>query len=197
MKSIEEVSEWIQSRQSLFPAQMQENVKIPDEDIWRLLKNANYAPSHKRTEPWRYIVFSEQGKVALLDKMKSITLKYNPELNTDADKIKKLELRKYQNSHFIAICMRRDKKERVPEFEEEYAVACSVQNILLSMKALNIIGYWSTSKLAFTPEMANYLKLKEKDKCLGFLMLGVPKDGLPIITKEQMSPIEDKVIWHN
>jgi nitroreductase len=195
MKSIEEVSAWIQSRQSLFPAQMQESASIPDEDIWKLLENANYAPSHKRTEPWRYVVFSGQGKKDLFNQIISISIALKPELTHESEKIKKLELRKSIVSHAIAICMKRDSKECIPEFEEEYAVACSVQNMLLSMKALNIIGYWSTGKAFFSPEMKEFLNLKGPDKCLGFLFLGKPKEGLPEINKKQMSSIKDKVIW--
>lgn len=195
MKSIEEVSTWIQSRQSLFPAQMEVGATIPDADIWKLLDNANYAPSHKRTEPWRYVVFSDQSKVDFFDKMISISMIQDPELTFNSNKVKKLNQRKNIVSHVIAICMKRDENECVPEFEEEYAVSCSVQNILLSMKALNIIGYWSTGKTAFSSSMKEYLNLNKKDKCLGFLILGVPKQGLPEIRREQMSPIEDKVDW--
>jgi nitroreductase len=195
MKSIEEVSNWIKSRQSLFPAQMQEKAIIPDADIWKLLENANYAPSHKRTEPWRFVVFSNQEKTKLFDKIISISLILNPELTLDSEKIKKIESRKGFVSNAIAICMKRDTKESIPEFEEEYSVACSVQNILLSMKALNIIGYWSTAKPFFSQEMKEYLNLTNADKCLGFLFLGKPKDNLPEINKKQMTPIEEKVIW--
>ena len=91
--------------------------------------------------------------------------------------------------------MKRDPQKRVPRQEEEYAVACSVQNILLSMKALNIIGYWGTGKIAFSKQMKAYLNLAEEDQCMGFLQLGVPKEGLPDIPKKQMSGIETKVEW--
>lgn len=195
MKTIEEVSNWIKSRQSFYPAQMLEGAKIPDESIWKLLENANYAPSHKRTEPWRYIVFSEQAKMDLVDKMVEIFIKITPEITLEAERAKKLLKRKVVLSHIIAVCMKRDPKESIPEFEEEYAVACSVQNILLSMKALNIVGYWSTGKIAFTEEMKDYLSLSGKDKCLGFLLLGVPKPNLPEIPKKQMSSIQEKVTW--
>lgn len=195
MNSIEDVSAWIKSRKSFYPAQMQEGARIPDEDIWKLLENANYAPSHRRTEPWRYVVFADQSKIDLIDKMVEIFIEITPEMTIDSERAQKLLKRKNKVSHMIAVCMNRDEKESVPEFEEEYAVACSVQNILLSMKALNIIGYWSTGKLAFSDEMRSYLKLEGKNKCLGFLLLGVPKEGLPEIAKEQMSPIQDKVDW--
>ncbi len=192
---IKELSKIIQARQSLYPMQMQEGAKIPDQDIWNLLENANYAPSHKRTEPWRYIVFSGERLIEFFDKMADIYTQLTPKEDFKAEKIDKFRKKAKTLSHLIAVWMKRDEKELVPVQEEEYAVACSVQNILLSMKPLNIIGYWGTGKIAFCEEMKEYLNLGTKDKCMGFLQLGVPKKGLPDIPKTAMSPIQEKVEW--
>ena len=193
--NIEEVNELITSRQSLYPAQMEVGAKIPDEDIWKLLENANYAPSHKRTEPWRYIVFSGEALKKFFAEMGNIYKKITPTEEFKEEKLEKFRKKGETLSHVIAIGMKRDEKESLPVQEEEYAVACSVQNILLSMKSLNIIGYWGTGKIAFTDEMKAFLGLGEKDKCMGFLQLGVPKAGLPDIPKKQISGIEEKVTW--
>lgn len=193
--NIEEVSELIQSRQSLYPMQMEAGAKIPDEDIWKLLENANYAPSHKRTEPWRYIVFSGDSLQDFFKEMGRIYKEITPKEEFKTDKIEKFKAKGQTLSHLIAICMKRDPAKRVPRQEEEYAVACSVQNILLSMKALDIIGYWGTGEIAFTDQMKNYLNIAEEDQCMGFVQLGVPKAGLPDIPKKQMSGIETKVEW--
>lgn len=193
--SIAVASQLIQQRQSLYPAQMQAGAKIPDADIWKLLENANYAPSHKRTEPWRYIIFSGDALHQFFEEMGKIYQKITPKEDFNALKIEKFSMKAATLSHLIAICMKRDEKEQIPIQEEEYAVAASVQNILLSMKPLNIIGYWGTGKIAFSNEMKNYLNLGEKDICMGFLQLGVPKKGLPEIKKQQMSEIKTKVDW--
>tara|TARA_R110002096_G_scaffold83876_7_gene194187 strand:+ start:11510 stop:12097 length:588 start_codon:yes stop_codon:yes gene_type:complete len=193
--NIETVSKWIQERQSLYPAQMQAGAKIPNESIWKMLENANYAPSHKRTEPWRYVVFSDEMVKDFFGKLSEIYQSVTPVDLIKQEKIKKFENNASIISHVIAICMKRDEKQRIPVQEEEYAVACSVQNMLLSMKVLNIIGYWSTGALAFTEQMKEYLALGKDDKCMGFLLLGVPKKGLPEISKQQISEIQAKVTW--
>ncbi len=192
---IEAVSELIQSRQSLYPAQMEPGAQIPDEAIWKLLKNANYAPSHKRTEPWRFIVFSEEGVDQFFKAMGEIYQQVTPKEEFKAEKLEKFKRKAGIISHVIAVGMKRDEKERIPIQEEEYAVACAVQNIMLSTKSLNIIGYWGTGKLAYTDEMKSFLGLGKEDKCMGFLQLGVPKEGLPDLEKKQMSEIEEKVTW--
>ncbi|HLY71921.1 MAG TPA: nitroreductase family protein, partial [Puia sp.] len=50
-----------QKRRSVFPEQYVAGKKIPDEIVMQLLENANWAPTHKLTEPWRFVVFSGEG----------------------------------------------------------------------------------------------------------------------------------------
>ncbi|WP_157887062.1 hypothetical protein [Hymenobacter sp. PAMC 26628] len=38
--------------------QFESGKTTPDDLIWQLLENANWAPSHKRTAPWRSPVFT-------------------------------------------------------------------------------------------------------------------------------------------
>lgn len=189
----QEVLQLVKRRRSLYPQQMLENAEIEESVINQLLEVSNYAPSHKRTEPWRYIVMKGNSKEHFFEKQKAIlrtTLNGNELLD---QKLKKLDKRKVQVSHVIAICMSRDEKERIPVDEEEYAVACSVQNMLLSLDSLGIIGYWSTGSTAFSNEMHAFLNLREKDKCMGFLILGKPKMVIPHSEKLPITAIEQKV----
>ncbi|MFB1021577.1 MAG: nitroreductase family protein, partial [Vicingaceae bacterium] len=59
---IETLTNFIINRQSLFSNQMEEGASIEKDLIWSLLKLANYAPSHRRTQPWRFRVFHEESK---------------------------------------------------------------------------------------------------------------------------------------
>ncbi|MFT5668372.1 MAG: nitroreductase [Vicingaceae bacterium] len=193
---IETLTNFIINRQSLFSNQMEEGASIEKDLIWSLLKLANYAPSHRRTQPWRFRVFHEESKNIFFTDLANL---YKETTNIelyDENKYKKIANKSSSISTVIAICMKRCSKESVPVFEEEYAVACAVQNILLGMKPLGIIGYWSTPKMAFTSEMKAYLELDKEDKCMGFLQLGLPKQGLPEIPQKQNDPIELKVTWH-
>ena len=49
------ISEIIKSRRSVFPAQYN-NEPIDREEIMKILEAANWAPTHRRTEPWRFKV---------------------------------------------------------------------------------------------------------------------------------------------
>ena len=59
--NIEEVNKIIRGRRSMFVAQFKENDPVDDAIIEEMLENANWAPTHKLTEPWSFTVFSGEG----------------------------------------------------------------------------------------------------------------------------------------
>ena len=185
----------IAKRQSLFAQQMEIGATIEQEKIWKLLELANYAPSHRRTQPWRFSVFEKEAKNDFFETLASIYKSTTSKELFEEKKEQKILNKSKNVAVVIAICMKRCDKGSVPVFEEQWAVACAVQNILLGMKSLNIIGYWSTPKLGFRVVMKGYLNLENEDQCMGFLQLGIPKEGLPEIPKLENGPIEDKVTW--
>jgi len=61
---IDTITEIIKRRRSVFPISYTDE-EVPKEVIQQLLENANYAPTHKLTEPWRFIVFRAAAKKRL------------------------------------------------------------------------------------------------------------------------------------
>src|SRR5258708_12330163 len=59
--SIEQINHLIRSRRSVFPDQFEKDSTIPEDIIWQLLKNANWAPNHTQTEPRRLVGFTVKG----------------------------------------------------------------------------------------------------------------------------------------
>ncbi len=66
------INELIRTRRSVFTQQFDPGKPIPDEIIWQILNNANWAPTHKRTEPWRFTVFSGEGRKILAEQQAAI-----------------------------------------------------------------------------------------------------------------------------
>src|SRR5690606_2123974 len=65
--NLEEVNKIIRNRRSMFVAQFKENDPVEDHIIHELLENANWAPTHKLTEPWSFTVFTGEGLKQLAD----------------------------------------------------------------------------------------------------------------------------------
>ena len=187
-----EISRLIRNRRSVFPAQYSGEV-IKKEVIDEMLENANWAPTHKLTEPWRFTVFSGDGLKRLANLMSGLYKKVATEKgNFDRKKYEQLKIKPLQSSHIIAIGMKRDKLERLPEIEEIEAVACAVQNMYLTATAHGIGCYWGTGGITYFEEAKSYFGLEAKDKLLGFMFLGVPKGKLH---NGRRKPIREKVNW--
>ncbi len=152
----------IRSRRSIFPRQFN-GKKIPKKTIFEILENANYAPSHRMTQPWFFKIFSRESKDSL---MRAIINNKNININEFAKD--KLINNFSKTSHIICVCMLRN--NIVPEWEEIAATSMAVQNIWLSCVNRNIGGYWSTPP--YMKYLNNFLNLKKDERFLGFFYLG-------------------------
>ncbi|WP_425562900.1 nitroreductase family protein [Marivirga lumbricoides] len=188
-----EINRLIKSRRSIFPAQYT-GEKVPDEIVQQMLENAQWAPTHKLTEPWRFTVFTGEG-LKKLGEFQSSIYKEDAEAkgNYSPEKFEALKAKPLTASHVIAIAMKRNEKELVPEIEEIESVACAVQNMYLTATAYGIGCYWGSGGVTYLEKAKESFGLATKDKLLGFLYIGMPKEGF--WPEGKRSPIEDKVHW--
>ncbi len=183
----------IKNRRSTFPGQFGDG-KIDQDRILQLLEAARWAPTHKMTEPWRFVVFGPDSVAEFIDELIKAYNKKFKESERSPIKLKKLAKRKQQVSHIIAIIMHRDPEERLPEIEEVAAVACAAQNIYLMMDVLDIVGYWG-SGFAYSEHMRQFLKLQDDDVCLGYFFLGCKDHDAPIPERKRKD-LEAFVSWY-
>jgi nitroreductase len=156
-----------------------------------LLENANWAPTHRLTEPWRFRVFhSEESRRRLGAYMSDFYQKNTPPELFSEEKMKKNGENPLLSGAVIAVVMQRDPEERIPEFEEIASVAMAVQNMWLSSAALGLGCYWSTPKAAL--EAGEFLNLQPGERCLGLFYLGWHE--MPEIPGKR-KPVEEKVTW--
>ncbi|MES2430712.1 MAG: nitroreductase [Bacteroidota bacterium] len=185
------ISTIIKHRRSIKPTAMNGNI-IPDEQITQLLELADWAPTHGNTEPWRFIVYAEEGVKAFS--------KDHAELykaNTAEEKFLKANYDKLlQNgdkvSHIILVIMQRGNLPKIPSIEEISAVSTAVQNMLLGATALGIATLWSTGGMIHSQAMKDQYKLREEDIMIGQIFLGYT-DAQP--SGRRVIPITEKVKW--
>ena len=187
--SIEQLNELIRSRRSIFP-NTYINKPIPKEILEDILENANWAPTHKMTEPWRFKIFTGDSRIQLSEYLSTWYKANTPPEKYSEKKYEKTKKKPLQAGCVIAICMQRDQEERVPEWEEIAAVACAVQNMWLSCTAYGIGCYWSSPKSII--EANEFLNLRESEQCLGLFYMGYHK--LPAIPGKRQA-IQNKIEW--
>lgn len=183
------LAEIIKNRRAIYP-DAYTTQPISKIEIEQLLEAANWAPTHKRTEPWRFKVFhSEVSRTAL---SQFLGRAYVKSVEKPSDfKQKKMEQKALQSGCVIAICMQRDLEERIPEWEEIAAVAMAVQNMWLTAHQLEIGAYWSSP--ALIQYFGEHLSLADGERCLGFFYMGKYQAELPEGTRHSSS--KEKTEW--
>lgn len=161
----------IKDRRSVFPA-MYIDKAIAVSDIETIIEAARWAPNHKKTEPWKFIVFHrEEAKQNLANFLSQrfeeqyLGEKYNP------IKHKKVRKKIDQSGCIIAIILDLNPESGLPEWEEVAALSCAVQNMWLQATDLGIGAYWSSPK-TITTNSEDFLRLEENQKCLGLFYMG-------------------------
>ena len=189
--NLSEITELIRERRTIYPEQFSDR-KVHREQVELMLNNAQWAPTHGNTQPWRFKVFMDEGRTILSDFLSQSYLKMTPKESQNDAKLAKLLTRPLKSSVIIAVCMERQESEKILEIEEIEAVACAIQNLHLTTTAYGLGGFWSTPKLIYTKEMNDFLKLGKKDKCLGLFYVGYPAIEWP---KSHRKPLEYTTEW--
>tara|TARA_B100000900_G_C20568930_1_gene712330 strand:+ start:77 stop:661 length:585 start_codon:yes stop_codon:yes gene_type:complete len=191
--NLSEISDVIKNRRTIYP-EFYSSRKVHKEIVEKILNNAIWAPTHGKTQPWRFKVFMDDAKMKLGENLASIYKNTIPEEKFIEAKFNKLIARPSLSSVAIAVCMIKDPTDKIMEMEEVEAVACAIQNMHLTATAYGIGGFWSTPKVIYSSEMNEFLKIGPNDKCLGIFYLGYPANEWP---RGQRKPIEYLTEWHN
>lgn len=186
------VNEIIRNRRSVFQPQFS-GEPVDDAVIEAMIENANWAPTHKFTEPWRFIVFTGDGLQQLANGQAEV---YKTVTEADGTfkegRYENLLTKPMLSSHIIAVAMKRDEKMTVPEIEEVGAVFCAIQNMLLTAAAYDVGCYLSTGGITYFEESKALFGLGPHDKLVGFLHVGkIAGQLLP----GRRKPVQDKVNW--
>lgn len=182
------IFETIQKRRAVFAAAYN-GTPISKDKIEQILATANWAPTHKRTEPWRFHVFLGESLQKLSDYLSDYYVANTPETEYSEVKHKKAGENPLKAGAVIAIVMK--KHEGIPEWEEIAAVAMAVQNMWLACTALGIGAYWATPKAALESHL--FLELAEEERCLGFFYMG--NSDMPLVEGTRKTGIAEKTVW--
>jgi nitroreductase len=192
MSDFQTIQHIIRNRRTVKPADMNGKI-IEKEKISQLLEMADWAPTHGRTEPWRFVVYEKAARQSFC--------KDHAELYKNNTEPEKFNQGKYDKlvqigdtvSHIILVYMKRTQGHAVPAIEELAAVSAAIQNILLGTAASGISVLWSTGGMTHHPAMKTYLNLTTEDQVMGILYLGY--SDLPLPEGKRNFPLETKIDW--
>jgi len=183
----ETVKQVINHRRAIFPPSYTSQA-IPKELLTELLDCANAAPTHKLTQPWRFVVFREQGLVRLADQLAALYKTHTPAEQFLQKKLESTRDKVLRSGAVAAIVV--SYSGAVPQWEELAATACAVQNLWLAASAAGIGGYWSSP--GTIKHTGNFLGLAENEECLGFFYMGYHDEPSRAANRR---PVAEKVRW--
>lgn len=158
--------------------------------VEQLLEAANWAPSHGKTEPWRFVVFSGDARRIVGEAFGAAFRQLNPDAPPDSAAERKQRERVWQAPVWIALGMCPDPKR--PEWEELIAVGSAVQNMHLMAGALGLAAKWTSGACALHQHVAQVVGFAPATQLLGFFYVGRPAGAWP---EGRRRPLADKVRW--
>jgi len=193
----------IKARRSIFPKDYTGEAP-PRAHLEKMLEASNWAPTHGKTEPWRFVVLEKEGIAKFFgvcnDAMKKTFGEGSEKFLAYQTKQEKSKKDKAKSAYIIAICMKRKTlpNKLMPEWEEVAATACAVQNMHLMATSLGVASYWSSGGPIDDALVLDLLGLKEEgDRCLGLFYVGMATNEKTAGYRKgaRRGPTADKVTW--
>ena len=181
----------IAERRSIFDFQP---TAVPRERIERALQAAVWAPNHKLTEPWRFIVVGPACKRRLSEvyariKQDDVPVEIAPEALNEIGRKAGKKLMSKPTVMAVTCAVSGDP---MLDREDYAATCCAIQNIMLAAWEDGIGMQWSTSGLIEDAEALSVLGVDpEREQVVGLLYAGFA-DRVP---SSKRKPAADLTTW--
>jgi nitroreductase len=191
-KLFEQLQNVIKNRRSVSWSKMNGAI-IPDELVNSLLGLADWAPTHGRTEPWRFYVYGGEALKNFGRDHADLYWQHTAEDKRQEATREKLKSNVENASHLAIAVMKRGENAKIPMMEEVAAASAAIQNVLLGASALGIASFWSTGGMTHTQALKDYLHLGPDDIVMGLIFLGYTDE--PAKEGTRNTPLAEKIKW--
>lgn len=141
---------------------------VPDETITALCELAMWAPSHKKTWPWRFAAFTGDGRARLGDAFVDDMIAAD---FGDDGKRSKTRTKYLRTPNTLVVATAPHDKPTIHD-ENRDAAAAGIQNILLGATALGLASFWSTPPIMSGSNALELCGLAPDDRIIGVIYLG-------------------------
>jgi nitroreductase len=161
--------------------------------IEAIIEAATWAPNHRLTEPWRFIVLAGEARHALGEVMaQSQAERRADDLTAAREAAARAAAKALRAPVIIAIAVEPAIGPKVVEIEEITAGAAATQNLLLAAHSLGLAAIWRTGDPTYDPAVKAFLALSPTASLLGFVYVGYPDAPPPSRSRR---PIAEVTTW--
>jgi nitroreductase len=137
---------------------------VSDALIAQLLETAVYAPNHKLSEPWRFVLLDSAAKLEYA----ALRRDYAHQQGKNPQSIYQMFL---QIPAFVFVIMH-ESADKTRRDEDLAATAALIQNLILLAEDAGLASKWSS--FPDLPEFRAWLGLTERESVVGVIHLGYP-----------------------
>ncbi len=156
--------------------------EIPQETLLTALETALYAPNHRFTFPWHFVIVGRETRQQLKEQAKQAKLqaRHSPATPEEEAKIdQQLSEKILFPAALVAFCCAQS-KDPIRQREDYATLACSIQNFCLALHAMGYGSKWGTGDLTTSPATYQLLGIeREHHEIIGFVWIGEPEGPLP------------------
>ncbi len=156
---------------------------VPDEIVLRALDLARWAPNHRLTEPWRFVLLGPETAGAVADLNAELVA---AERGESAGAAKRARWRAIPG-WLVVTCRRSD--DPVREREDYAACACAVQNLQLYLWSEGVGTKWTTGAVTRTARFYELLGLDPaRETVVTMLWYGTPA-AVPEVARRPLDEV--------
>ena len=141
---------------------------VPVDVVRQLCELASWAPNHKKTWPWRFALFTGEGRRRLGETMVADMI--DADVGDEGKRIKTAG--KYLRTPATLVVGSAPHPNEMLDRENRDAVAAGVQNLLLGATSLGLATFWSTPALTRPPAVLDLCGFDADDRIVGLIYLG-------------------------
>ena len=142
--------------------------EVPLDVVEQLCSLAQWAPNHKRTWPWRFALFTGDGRRRLGEAFVADMI--DRDFGDEGKRAKTLG--KYLRTPATLVVGAAADPSPSRHDENRDAVAAGVQNILLGATALGLATYWGTAPLIDSPRVLELCEFESDVRIINVMYLG-------------------------
>jgi nitroreductase len=156
-------------------------------DIEDILQAGCWAPTHYKTQPWRFHIFTGDSRQILADIFaKGVAEQMSADENYE-QKLEKAKNAPLRAPLIITITCKLEEERQAPVWEEQAAVSAAIQNMSLQAHALGLGSIWRTGFFTELKSAQEFFDIDETkgEKIMGYLYIGYSNMPESAISREE------------
>lgn len=155
--------------------------KVSNEVLEELLEVATYAPNHRLTQPWRFIIYKDEGSKVFANIMAETMANGPKKISPEEVRVKCESI----PAHILVVI---NEEANYYKREEDYAATCAlIQNFQLAAWERGLGVLWKTDAFIDAPTFRNGLGVKPGEKVAALLQVGYPEIVPKVVERANIS----------